>query len=84
MNRIITNSKSNIFARIRSNHYGESQLFTTIDAALTWVQQASRELVESGYTRVTFTIPGASIETQCCNSTSNESDIRINNTPPKK
>jgi hypothetical protein len=61
MNRIITNSKSNIFARTRSNHYGESQSFTTIDAALTWVQQASRELVESGYTRVTFTIPGASI-----------------------
>ena len=58
MNRIITNSKSNIFARIRSNHYGESQSFTSVDAAITWVQQASRELVESGYSNVTFTIQG--------------------------
>ena len=58
MNRIITNSKSNIFARIRSNHYGESQSFTTIDEALTWVQHTSRELVESGYANVTFTIHG--------------------------
>jgi hypothetical protein len=54
----ITNSKSNIFARIRGNHYGESQSFTTIDEALTWVQHTSRELVESGYANVTFTIQG--------------------------
>lgn len=57
-NNKITNSKSNIFARIRSNHYGESQSFTTIDDALTWVQHTSRELVESGYSNVTFTIQG--------------------------
>ena len=54
----ITNSKSNIFARIRSNHYGESPSFTSVDAAITWVQQASRELVESGYSNVTYTIQG--------------------------
>ena len=92
-NNKITNSKSNIFARIRGNHYGESQSFTTIDEAITWVQQASRELVESGYTSVTFTIQGechkndyqgASLATQCCHSTSNESDIRINNSQNKK
>ena len=52
------NNKSNIFARIRSHHYGESQSFTTIEAAISWVQQASRELVEAGYTSVTYTIQG--------------------------
>ena len=92
-NHLKSNRKSNIFARIRSNNYGESQSFTTIDAAITWVQQASRELVESGHTSVTFTIQGechkndyqgASLATQCCNSTSNESDIRINNSQNKK
>lgn len=57
-NNKITNSKSNIFARIRGNHYGESQSFTTIDEALTWVQHTSRELVDSGYANVTFTIQG--------------------------
>lgn len=54
----INNNKSYIFARIRSHHYGESQSFSTIDAALTWVQQTSRELVEAGYTSVTYTIQG--------------------------
>lgn len=57
-NHIKSNRKSNIFARIRSNNYGESQSFTSVDAAITWVQQASRELVESGYANVTFTILG--------------------------
>ena len=50
------------------------------------------ELVESGYTSVTFTIQGefhtndyqVLLATQCCNSTSNESDIRINNNQNKK
>ena len=59
------NNKSNIFARIRSHHYGESQSFTTIEAALTWVQQASRELVESGYTNVSFTIMGEYNSNNC-------------------
>lgn len=57
-NHKIEKSKSDIFARIRSNNYGESQSFTSVDAAITWVQQASRELVESGYANVTFTILG--------------------------
>ena len=57
-NHIKSNRKSNIFARIRSNNYGESQSFTSVDAALTWVQHTSRELVESGYSNVTFTIQG--------------------------
>lgn len=52
------NNKSNIIARIRSRHYGESQSFTSTDAALSWVQQTSRELVEAGYTSVTYTIQG--------------------------
>lgn len=51
-NHIKSNRKSNIFARIRSNNYGESQSFTSVDAALTWVQHTSRELVESGYSNV--------------------------------
>lgn len=53
-----TNSKSYVFARVRSHHYGESKSFTSADAALKWVQQASRELVDSGHTSVTFTIQG--------------------------
>lgn len=86
MNRIITNSKSNIFARIRSNHYGESQSFTSVDAAITWVQQASRELVESGYSNVTYTIQGEYNRTECQELTDNSqhSDSICEKTIPKK
>ena len=83
-NHIKTNRKSNIYARIRSNHYGESQSFTTIDAALTWIETTTRELEESGYTRVDFTIQGEyhsqnRIKAQFSNSICNELNIRINN-----
>lgn len=54
----IENSKSNIFARVRANNCGESQSFNSADAAFSWVYQVSRELVESGYSSVTFTIQG--------------------------
>lgn len=52
------NNKQHYYARVRSHHYGESQSFTSIDDALTWVQHASRELIDSGYTSVTFTLQG--------------------------
>lgn len=82
-------NKSMIFARIRTNDSGLSQSFTTTEAALTWIETTTRELEESGYTRVDFTIQGEyhsknRIKAQFGNSICNELNIRINNAPPKK
>lgn len=82
-------NKSMIFARIRTNDSGLSQSFTTTEAALTWIETTTRELEESGYTRVDFTIQGEyhsknRIKAQFSNSICNELNIRINNAPPKK
>lgn len=82
-------NKSMIFARIRTNDSGLSQSFTTTEAALTWIETTTRELEESGYTRVDFTIQGEyhsknRIKAQFSNSICNELNIRINNAPPQK
>ena len=82
-------NKSMIFARIRTNDSGLSQSFTTTEAALTWIETTTRELEESGYTRVDFTIQGEyhsqnRIKARFSNSICNELNIRINNAPPQK
>lgn len=82
-------NKSMIFARIRTNDSGLSQSFTTTEAALTWIETTTRELEESGYTRVDFTIQGEyhsknRIKAQFSNRICNELNIRINNAPPPK
>ena len=82
-------NKSMIFARIRTNDSGLSQSFTTTEAALTWIETTTRELEESGYTRVDFTIQGDyhsqnRIKAQFSNSICNELNIRINNNHKKK
>lgn len=59
------NNEQLYYARIRSHHYGESQSFTSSDAAIQWVEQTSRELVASGYTNVTFTIQGEYNRNNC-------------------
>ena len=45
-----------IFARWRTNNCGESQKFNSTDAALSWVQSSTREMVESGYSKAAFTL----------------------------
>lgn len=52
----IGNSTRNIFARYRTNNCGESQMFDSSDAALSWVQNSTREILQSGYSRANFTI----------------------------
>lgn len=80
------NNEQLYYARIRSHHYGESQSFTSSYAAIQWVEQASRELVESGYSNVTFTIQGEYNHTECQELTDNSqhSDSICEKTIPKK